>query len=54
MDEKRYRVIEVTTGVTLASGMIFEVALAFISGYRMTFYEESLNLIIAEEESSTR
>ena len=54
MNEKRYRVIEVLTGITLASGMTFDVALAFIRGYRMTFYEESLNLIIAEEESSTR
>lgn len=54
MDEKRYRVIEVITGVTLASGMTFGVALAFIRGYRITFYEESLNLIIAEEDSNTR
>lgn len=50
MSERKYKVIEVVTGKVLASGMEFDIALALIRGYRITYFAESLNLIIAEEE----
>lgn len=50
MIERKYRVIEVMTNKVLASGMEFDIALAFIRGYRVTYFAEPLNLMIAEEE----
>lgn len=48
MYEKRYRVLDSDEHV-LASGMDYEMLLAFILGYKITFCNERLFLIIQEE-----
>lgn len=49
MIEKKYEVLE--GSLVLASNMNFDIALAFIRGYRDTYYNEKINLIIREDKS---
>lgn len=47
MINKKYEILD-EFGTIIATGMEFDMAMAFIRGYAETFYNEHLNLTIRE------